>query len=145
MCKRRRTNYFVINECYTTHVYLNYLSAKFFFWIVNIPSITIKTFFVGKCKEGLQKGNFLSVLLLVENKIKYYCEYYYACVHVVNQYNSCYKFVSYFILKFIYIINHQIFWSKRLVDWSKRVTWLNISQLIHQLKQANSLGSDISQ
>ena len=136
MCKRRRTNYFVINECYTTHVYLNYLSAKFFFWIVNIPSITIKTFFVGKCKEGLQKGNFLSVLLLVAKTKLNTTASIIMHVHVVNQYNSCYKFVSYFILKFIYIINHQIFWSKRLVDWSKRVTWLNISQLIHQLKQA---------
>ena len=44
-----------------TNVNLTYLSLKFFLWIVNIPSINIKSLFVGKCKEGLQKGHFVSL------------------------------------------------------------------------------------
>jgi len=56
-----------------TNVYLNYLSLKFFLWIVNIPSIDIESFLVGKCKEGLQKGHFLSLMankIFTENLLK---------------------------------------------------------------------------
>ena len=48
---------------------LKYLSLKFFLRIINIPSIDIKTFFVGKCKERLQTGHFLSALKLLAYKI----------------------------------------------------------------------------
>ena len=44
-----------------TSIYLTHLSLKFFLWIINIPSIDIKSLFVGKCKEGLQKKTFLVI------------------------------------------------------------------------------------